>query len=62
MRAYRPSFVGGQGYSEEFEQVREEKLRIYSDRAQAGLPLFEPIVGPQPIDSPVDNFLDSTGL
>ena len=41
MRAYRPGLVGGENYDEEHDQEREQKLLVYSQRAEVGLPLFD---------------------
>lgn len=42
MRAYRPSRFGDQRYDEEQQRGRQEKLRLYAQRARAGQPLFDP--------------------
>ncbi len=43
-RAFRPSYFGRQDddLEEDTQQAKQDKMRIYSERAQAGLPLFEP--------------------
>ena len=46
MRAYRPGLVGDRQYDEEFQSTREDKVRLYTQRAQEGLPLFDPPVVP----------------
>jgi len=46
MRAYRPGLMGGEDFEDEFDQDREDKLVVYTERARAGLPLFDAIVGP----------------
>ena len=45
MRAFRPSrFALVEEHSEDFEQDKTKQLNVlrYAERAQAGLPLFEP--------------------
>ena len=44
MRAYRPGVFARDGYEEEFHFEREQKLQLYTERARAGLPLFDPHV------------------
>jgi len=45
MRAYRPSLMGGEDLlEEEVQHHREENVKVYCRRAQAGLPLFDPPV------------------
>ena len=48
MRAYRPGRMGGEDEElvQEFRYNREEKLQVYAQRAQAGLPLFQSISEP----------------
>lgn len=42
MRAFRPSYFAPlDGYEEEQQRQRDENLRQYRERAEAGLPLFE---------------------
>lgn len=41
MRAFRPGPMGGSEFEDEFDQHREEKLVVYAERANAGLPLFD---------------------
>jgi len=42
MRAFRPSrFAPADAYEEDDQQAREENVRRYALRAQAGMPLFE---------------------
>ena len=41
MRAYRPGLMGGEEFEDEFDHNREEKLVVYAERANAGLPLFD---------------------
>ena len=43
-RAYRPSHFGQQDYlEEEGSEEKQEKIRLYAQRAKAGLPLFESV-------------------
>ena len=42
MRAYRPGLMGGAEWNEELEVEREAKLQMYTARAQAHQPLFDP--------------------
>ncbi len=45
MRAFRPShFSQEEDYDEDADRARQDNLRIYTLRAQAGLPLFGGIV------------------
>ena len=44
MRAYRPGRMGGDEYDEDAQRRRMENVKVYVERAQAGLPLFEPAV------------------
>ena len=49
IRAYRPSCVcEGESHGDEAELVRLANMKIYTARAQAGLPIFE-----DPEDVPV---------
>ena len=57
MRAYRPGLVGGEECDEEYAEDREEKVRIYAQRAEAGLPLFDVILGPA--KAPAQHLLNS---
>ena len=41
VRGYRPSRMGGDEYDDESGRDRDEKVRLYALRAQAGLPLFD---------------------
>ena len=43
MRAYRPGRMGGEEYDEDAQRRRLENVKVYVKRAQAGLPLFEPV-------------------
>jgi len=41
-RAFRPSrFARQEDIEEEMDQIKEERIRAYAARVQAGLPLFE---------------------
>ena len=55
MRAYRPGLMGGEEFEDTFDQDREDKLVVYAERAQAGLPLFDAIV--EPLKSSARNVL-----
>ena len=43
-RGFRPSHFGRQDddLEEDAQQVKRAKIQLYAQRAQAGLPLFEP--------------------
>lgn len=41
MRAYRPGRMGGEEYDEDTQRRRLENVKVYVERARAGLPLFE---------------------
>lgn len=44
MRAFRPShFSQEEDYNEDADRAKQDNLRIYTQRAQAGLPLFTAI-------------------
>jgi hypothetical protein len=43
--------AGGEDYEEQAQQYREQKVQLYTKRAQAGLPLFEPLPEPQTVPS-----------
>lgn len=44
MRAFRPShFSQEEDYNEDADRAKQDNLRIYTQRAQAGLPLFTTI-------------------
>ncbi len=53
MRAYRPSRRGGENYDDDFREEKEQKMQVYARRAQAGLPLFEPMTSASPVRSEV---------
>ena len=43
-RAFRPShFARGDELEEEVEHAKQAKIRLYAERARAGLPLFDSI-------------------
>ncbi len=43
MRAFRPSYFAPMDeYEEEQQRQRDENLQRYQERAEAGLPLFDP--------------------
>ena len=45
MRAFRPShFAQEEDYDEDADRAKQDNLRIYTQRAQAGLPLFSSVV------------------
>jgi hypothetical protein len=45
MRAFRPShFSQAEDYDEDADRAKQDNLRIYTLRAQAGLPLFSGVV------------------
>ena len=55
MRAYRPGLMGGEEFEDELDQNREEKLVVYTERANAGLPLFD--VHVDQMKAPASQFL-----
>ena len=57
MRAYRPSYFAiGDAEDEQNQREKEDKMQLYRQRAEAGLPLFEIIsagVDPTHVESQV---------
>lgn len=52
MRAYRPGLMGGvSSGNEDYRCDREEELRLYTERASEGLPLFEPAMQSMKVQS-----------
>jgi len=63
MRAYRPSLIGNEDDEDSADDLerefRAEKLPTYTERAQAGLPLFDE--AGQPGEMCAENSLKCTG-
>lgn len=52
-RAFRPSRFGRQDddVEEEGQEAKQDNIRLYSQRAEAGLPLFEPAAVTEQLDA-----------
>ena len=52
-RAFRPSRFGRQDndVEEEGQEAKQDNIRLYSQRAEAGLPLFEPATAAQQLNT-----------